>query len=209
MFWDCSSLKTANLSGWNLSNVTNIGYLFSGCSSIESVNLSGWNQPNSLSSYKDIATGSSLKNVNLSNSTLYSISLVGNIAQYAKTSIEHIDLSGTTVSDAASSSFCNGCTNLKTIDFTGFTYPAAPPRYQNWFNNCSQLESLGDIVFDFTSISSASSVGKMFYGCTTLGENQVTLKFKNVKQSVFTDEATLRTKAVIPEGCVVQIQNWI
>ena len=38
----CSGLTSLDLSGWNTSNVTNMGYMFSGCTSLTSLDLSGW-----------------------------------------------------------------------------------------------------------------------------------------------------------------------
>lgn len=77
------------------------------------------------------------------------------------------------------------------------------------FAGARQLSSLGNITFDLTSITSKAGVDSMFNGCTALGSNAVTLKFKNVRSSVFADEAALRSAASIPSGCVVQIENFI
>lgn len=46
MFWKCSSLTTVgDLSGWDVSNVTNMSYMFSG-SGFTSLDLSGWDVSN-------------------------------------------------------------------------------------------------------------------------------------------------------------------
>ena len=42
MFYHCSSLTTLDVSGWDTSKVSNMGYMFKGCSSLTTLDLSGW-----------------------------------------------------------------------------------------------------------------------------------------------------------------------
>ena len=46
MFNDCSSLTSLDLSGWNTSRVTNMNGMFSGCRSLTTLDLSGWDVSN-------------------------------------------------------------------------------------------------------------------------------------------------------------------
>jgi hypothetical protein len=57
---------------------------------------------------------------------------------------------------------------------------------QNLFNNCTSLKTL-KLNFDMSSIADANNVQNMFLNCTI---NAGSIKFTNVKASVFTDKAT-------------------
>ena len=46
MFWNCTSLKSIDLSKFNTSNVTNMGYMFFYCSSLKSIDLSSFKTNN-------------------------------------------------------------------------------------------------------------------------------------------------------------------
>ena len=42
-FYNCASLKSLNISSWNMGKVTNMSSMFNGCSSITNIDLSNWN----------------------------------------------------------------------------------------------------------------------------------------------------------------------
>ena len=42
MFYNCSSLTSLDISGWNTSNVTDTSYVFYGCSSFTNLDISKW-----------------------------------------------------------------------------------------------------------------------------------------------------------------------
>ena len=46
MFYGCHNLKSLNLSGWDTSNVENMSLMFYYCIRLESLDLSGWNTSN-------------------------------------------------------------------------------------------------------------------------------------------------------------------
>ena len=63
-----TGLNDANLSGWNIQNMTNLSSLFYGANNLYNVDMSGWNfinnpNTNSMFSYADY----NLKSVNLKN----------------------------------------------------------------------------------------------------------------------------------------------
>ena len=154
------------------------------------------------------------------------------------TSLKTVDITGLDVSADTSGSLngmFNNCSNLTSIVGINSINIATKSALVNMFYNCKRLTSLDlsswdtsnvismaymfyntsalskleNITFDLTSITATSGVAQMFNGCTALGSNAVTLKFKNVPSSVFSDEAALRAAASIPSGCTVQIDNFI
>ena len=42
MFHCCTSLQNLDVSGWDVSNVTNMVCVFNGCESLQSLDVSGW-----------------------------------------------------------------------------------------------------------------------------------------------------------------------
>ena len=42
MFRDCSELASMDMSGWDVTSLSNANYLFYGCSSLQSIDLTGW-----------------------------------------------------------------------------------------------------------------------------------------------------------------------
>ena len=61
MFDNCSALTSLDLSGWNTSNVTDMGYMFRGCSALKTIRMVGCSQTtiNNITSqlYRDFIRG--------------------------------------------------------------------------------------------------------------------------------------------------------
>lgn len=176
----------------------------------------------------------SLETISLKNAKINKLSyLLSNV-----TSLKTVDITGLDVSADTSGSLngmFNNCSNLTSIVGINSINISTKSALVNMFYNCKRLTSLDlsswdtsnvismaymfyntsalskleNITFDLTSITATSGVAQMFNGCTALGSNAVTLKFKNVPSSVFSDEAALRAAASIPSGCTVQIDNFI
>ena len=45
MFDGCTSLSSLDLSGWDTSNVTNMGHMFGGCNALKTIRMVGCEQP--------------------------------------------------------------------------------------------------------------------------------------------------------------------
>ena len=59
MFRDCKSLNNITaLANWNVSNVTNMGYMFEYCSNLTILDISGWNtsKVNSAGSFLEVCS---------------------------------------------------------------------------------------------------------------------------------------------------------
>ena len=46
MFSECESLETLDISGWNVSNVEDMSYMFYGCKSLGTLDVSKWDVSN-------------------------------------------------------------------------------------------------------------------------------------------------------------------
>ena len=66
MFYDCSFLKSIDLSSFNTNNINNMSYMFNGCYSLKSINLSSVNTNNVKDMRGMFSCCSSLKSIDLS-----------------------------------------------------------------------------------------------------------------------------------------------
>lgn len=66
MFNHCQSLKSLDLSNWNVQKVTNLSYAFQYCPSMTDLNLSGWNTSKCTTVSSMCTGGTNLETINLS-----------------------------------------------------------------------------------------------------------------------------------------------
>jgi len=76
MFYDCSSLESIDLSSFNTTNVNDMSYMFCGCSSLKSIDLSLFDTTNVNNMYFMFCDCSSLKTIDLSS---FNITNVNNV----------------------------------------------------------------------------------------------------------------------------------
>jgi surface protein len=108
MFEGCTSLESLNLSGWDVSHVTNMNDMFSGCTALTSLNFSDWNT-------------SGIQGMG------YMFS--------GCTSLHSLDLSSWDVSSVTTTGgMFSGCTTLYSLNLSGWktaSNPAMPSRFLN------------------------------------------------------------------------------
>jgi len=92
MFYDCKSLKSIDLSNFNINNVHNMSHMFDGCDSLESINLANFNTKNVINMSYRFSYCKSLKAIDLSN---FNTNNVNNMSSmfFSCNSLESIDLS--------------------------------------------------------------------------------------------------------------------
>ena len=94
MFCNCTNLRGLEISQWNVSNVTNMEWAFQYCSSLEKINVSEWNTSNVQSLYGTFCQCSSLISLDLSKWDTSSV-----------TNMSHLFM---------------GCTKLEILDISNF-----------------------------------------------------------------------------------------
>ena len=121
MFYNCSYLRSANLSGWELGNV-NMNSMFQNCDTLTSVDLSGWNTSN--------------------------VTDMGFMFYNCK-SLQSIDLSEWNTANVYNMAFMFGyCTNLTTI-YAGLGWSNDNVIYSNYmFDQCTALVGGKGTTFD-------------------------------------------------------------
>lgn len=146
MFRGCASFikPDIDLSKWNVSNVTNIHYIFFN-SGFTSIDLHGWDARK--------------------------ITTTGDVF-YGSKELETLDLSNWKAPSRISfGALCYSCSALKSIDFSGWDWKNIKiTSLSNAFVNCKNLENLDVTDWD---ISEASSIATAFRYCAKLPELNV------------------------------------
>ena len=151
MFYECSSLTSIDLSGWNTSNVTVMNNMFHGCSSLTSLDLSSFDTSNVTNMTWMFYNCNSLTSLDLSS---FDTSNVTNMLHMFK-----------------------GCTSLLVLDLSSFD-TSKVTGMNSMFYNCNSLTSINGLYnFDVSKVLSTYS---MFYGCNLLSSS-IIIKNTSIK----------------------------
>ncbi|MBQ7504797.1 MAG: InlB B-repeat-containing protein [Ruminococcus sp.] len=176
-FYGLSKLKSLDLSGFDISNVTSINRFVNG-SVLESINISGFNFA-SVETMSEFIRGAKLTDINLSN---IDVSKVKNISYFVAncTALEELDLSyfNPKYIWKLQYAFYNN-TSLKKITFgqfqPGINNTADDPStkdnrlYMNqMFAGCSSLEEIDFSTFEIPDFKKRIEYASMFEGCKSL-----------------------------------------
>ena len=138
MFYNCSKLKSLDLSGFDTSKVTNMSLMFYNCSGLKSLDVSGFDTSN------------------VTNMSYMFFSCSG---------LKSLDVSGFDTSNVTNmSSMFYGCRGLKSLDVSGFD-TSNVTSMSTMFYNCSGLTELDLRDFDTSNVTNMSG---MFNYCTGL-----------------------------------------
>ena len=164
MFYNCTSLKSIDLSSFNASRVNEMNNMFYNCTSLKSIDLSSLNTSNVTDMSKMFYCCSFLKSTDLSSSNTSNVTDMSNMF-YNCNSLKSIDLSSLNTSNVNSMNnmFCD-CNSLKLINLTSLNISKVT-EMNSMFNNCSSLESI-----DFSSLNTSNiiNMNSMFNMCTSL-----------------------------------------
>ena len=120
MFSNCHALTYIDLSKFNTSNVTNMSTMFFNCNSLTSLNLSGWNTSNVTSIGSMFYNCNSLTSLNLSGFDTSNVTVMSAMFNYCN-SLTYLDLSGWNTSNVTNmSSMFSRCSYLTYLDLSGF-----------------------------------------------------------------------------------------
>lgn len=120
MFAGCGSLESLDLSGWDLSNVTNIGSMFASCSNLQSLDLSGWNVSRAKRTDCMFQDCSSLKNLDLSGWNISSATNMNSMFRDCS-ALQSLDVASWNVSRVTNmGNMFNGCAALQPLDLSGW-----------------------------------------------------------------------------------------
>ena len=159
-----SVIEKLDLSNFNTSNVTDMGFMFAGCSSLASIDLSSFNTSKVTNMDRMFGTCSSLISLDLSN---FNTSKVTNMQSMFDgcSSLTSLDLNGFNTSKVTDIGYMfYECSSLTRLDLSSFN-TSKVTNMQGMFYGCSSLTSLDLSSFNTSQVTNMSS---MFSGCKKL-----------------------------------------
>ncbi len=141
MFSGCSSLVSVNISGFSTSHITNMSQLFSGCTNLTSVTFgTGWDTSSVINMDQMFNNCQNLVSLDLSGWDLSNVTSMGSMFAYC-TSCTELTFGSFRNGTTYAGSMFNGCTNLNKIYVT--TNYTTSPLYDyssvRTFENCPKL----------------------------------------------------------------------
>ena len=164
MFYNCTSLKSLELSNFDTSNVTNMQYMFSNCNSLTSLDLSNFNTSNVTDMMSMFDNCTSLKSLDLSS---FDTSNTTDMAWmfYSCFALEAINLSNFNTSNVTSMAYMfNSCHSLAELDLSNFD-TSNVDNMREMFYYCQSLESLDVSSFNTSKVT---DMNEMFDYCLVL-----------------------------------------
>ena len=165
MFRDCQNLASADLSGLDTSQVTDMSYMFSGCSSLPSLDLSGFDTSQVAHMHDMFQSCSSLASIDLSSFDTSQVEDMSFMFQGCS-SLKSLNVTSFGTSKVTSMlGMFNSCTSLESLDLSSFN-ASSVTTMMVMFGNCPSLKSL-----TFSSRLDTSNVENMkllFAGCKAL-----------------------------------------
>ena len=163
---DCiiSNLEELDLSRFDTSNVTNMGYMFRGCNSLTNLDLSSFDTSNVTLMYGMFINCSSLTNLDLSSFDTSNVTEMEDLFEGCW-SLTNLNLSSFNTSNVTNMyAMFNDCRNLTNLDLSSFNTSNVTLMYC-MFEGCSSLTNLDLSGFE---TSNAISMWNMFEGCSSL-----------------------------------------
>ena len=164
MFYGCSGLTSLDLSGFDTSQVTDMGGMFNGCSGLTSLNLSGLD-----TSHVTIMTSmfegcSGLTSLDLSGFDTSQVTDMGGMFNGCS-GLTSLNLSGLDTSHVTiMTSMFEGCSGLTSLNLSGLD-TSHVTIMMSMFEGCSGLTSLDLSGFDTSHVT---DMVQMFNGCSGL-----------------------------------------
>ena len=200
MFYDCSALKSLDLTNFNTANVTYMYGMFDGCSALESLNLTNFNTANVENMSSMFYDCSALKSLDLTNFNTANVTYMYGMFDGCS-ALESLNLTNFNTAEVTDMRYMfYDCSALTSLDLTNFN--TAKVKYMsNMFKGCSALTSL-----DLTNFNTAKveSMENMFNGCSALTTIYVSDKFVT-SQVTYSDDMFNGCKSL--KGFIEHINN--
>ncbi|EAE9151525.1 BspA family leucine-rich repeat surface protein [Listeria monocytogenes] len=164
-FSNTNSLKELDISNFDTSSVTDMSYMFSYCTSLEELDLSTFDT-SSVTNMYCMLNGLHLKKLDVSNFDTSSVTNM-QLMFYGSYNLEELDVSNFDTSSVTNMQLMfGGCKSLEELDVSTFD-TSSVTNMRGVFAECNSLGELDLSTFD---TSSATTMQIMFYDCTSLEE---------------------------------------
>ncbi|MCX0279640.1 BspA family leucine-rich repeat surface protein [Bombilactobacillus mellis] len=165
MFYHCTSLKSVDVSDWDVGNVTNFFAMFKECFVLQSIKgLDNWNTTNAIDMSSMFYNCNALTNVDVSKWDVKNVKNFSSMFREcsALQSIKGLDNWNTTKATDMSSMFYN-CTDLTSIASSN---PGENPSTN--VTSTSASENLGNLDFSNFRTANVQNFSYMFFACKAL-----------------------------------------
>ena len=165
MFYECSELKSIDLSSFNTNNVNNMSSMFSHCYELKSVKFSSsFNTSNVKNMSGMFYDCYALKSIDLSSLNTKNVNNMSHMFSCCH-SLESIDLSSFNTSNVENmESMFYDCCSLKSIDLSSFN-TSNVENMESMFSQCKSLQSIDLSSFNTNNLK---DMGCMFSDCYSL-----------------------------------------
>lgn len=163
LFWNCSNLRSLDVSSWDTSNVTTMERLFQGCSSLQELNTKDWDVSNVTTMVYAFYGCSQLKTLDVSNWDMKNVISAGGMFSNCK-QLQSLDVSNWDIRKMSGLDMFNGCSSLQSLDVSNWDLTNIT-NISNLFNECSKLQSLDVSKWNTHNVTAMSN---SFYNCSSL-----------------------------------------
>ena len=200
MFYDCSALKSLDLTNFNTANVTYMYGMFDGCSALESLNLTNFNTANVENMSSMFYDCSALNSLDLTNFNTAKVEYMNNMFDGCS-ALESLNLTNFNTAKVEYMNYMfDGCSALESLNLTNFN-TAEVTNMSYMFKGCSALTSLDLTNFNTAKVEYMSN---MFEGCSALTTIYVSDKFVT-SQVTYSDDMFNGCKSL--KGFIEHINN--
>ncbi len=163
------SFETLDLSGWNVSKVTDMSRMFSQCSALTTLDVSGWDTSNVIHMSRMFQGCDALTTLNLSGLNTSNVTGMENMFEGCS-ALTELNLSGLDTSQVADMSFMfDSCENLAELDLSDWDVSKVI-NMRSMFGSCVSLASLNISGWNTASVTNMTD---MFEECHSLTELDV------------------------------------
>ena len=156
MFSECWSLTFLDVSKFDTSNVTNMTAMFYNCSSLTSLNVSGWNTSNVTDMSSIFGNCSALTSLDLSGWNTSNVIYMNDMF-YSCSALTSLDLSGWNTSNVTDMYYMfYDCSALTSLDLSGWDTSNVTDM-NGMFINCSSLKTIRMVGCSQTTIDKIKS----------------------------------------------------
>ena len=210
MFYNCSSLTSLDVSGFDTGNVTDMSYMFSGCSGLTSLDVSGFNTANVTDMRYMFQGCSSLTSLNISGFDTGEVTNMQSMFDGCS-SLTILDLSEFDTRNVTNMfGMFQHCYGLSTLDLSGFDTRNVTTMF-GMFIYCSSLVTIY-CGYDWNA-NAVENDFSMFYDCTSLvgGEGTVYTSSQTGKAYAHADGGISNpgylTLKSVPSGITIEPDN--
>ena len=200
MFYDCSALKSLDLTNFNTAKVEYMNSMFDGCSALESLNLTNFNTANVENMSSMFYDCSALKSLDLTNFNTAKVEYMNSMFDGCS-ALESLNLTNFNTANVENMNYMfDGCSALESLNLTNFN-TAEVTNMSYMFKGCSALTSLDLTNFNTAKVEYMSN---MFEGCSALTTIYVSDKFVT-SQVTYSDDMFNGCKSL--KGFIEHINN--